>query len=705
MNLYTYQRVNELLLWQLAYHLSGSTLLGITEQEPLGSLPLPIRTAVLKTVDQFKPDAIDLRLNKKSPLDFAEGEYEWVENWNYKNYLQIDTIGKQQNNLTDPCLVRLLQKLPEHYSTYQKVALKLLKEAVENHKSHLTVADFQPMVATFALAILDIVALVERVAQLYDLSVILPKIEIYLVGSIDEFGVTQLLRYYRGVDLTATANCIDSSQTSIQLVKTKELPKDVDFILVSESLNSYPSTNSYSFNDLKKIADDFVTLVGNIPPLQAYPVSFERPILDYFARRYFLVPEIKPEQLEIIQKALRNGSGLGLLPTGFGKSLIFQLYALLIPRTTLVISPLNALIRDQIHNLNRIGLKCVESITSSDSSKKKKDKLATFHSGLYRLLYISPERLQISEFYNDLKAKMQESPVGALVIDEAHCVSEWGHDFRPAYLQIERLQQSLEDSCGRKVPIIALTATASEPVRKDIMRVLRLSQENVVQLVSSDRPELSLSVHIVDKPENKPKILTRLIKEVVPQVLDISFEELISSNQDFSYPHAGVVFGIYASPQGSQTIVEGVHHIAYTIKKDLIYNNKNLVQVHASASPKCCPECGSTVLQNQQKELCKCIECGALFKKSDSKNYSTWTKHVQEQQDKFQNNKFPLLVATKGYGMGIDKRNIRFIIHQSLSSSLEAYYQEAGRAGRDRKHAHVALMYHAPHIDCQKRVH
>lgn len=697
--------MNELLLWQLAYHLSGSTLLGITEQEPLGSLPLPIRTAVLKTVDQFKPDAIDLRLNKKSPLDFAEGEYEWVENWNYKNYLQIDTIGKQQNNLTDPCLVRLLQKLPEHYSTYQKVALKLLKEAVENHKSHLTVADFQPMVATFALAILDIVALVERVAQLYDLSVILPKIEIYLVGSIDEFGVTQLLRYYRGVDLTATANCIDSSQTSIQLVKTKELPKDVDFILVSESLNSYPSTNSYSFNDLKKIADDFVTLVGNIPPLQAYPVSFERPILDYFARRYFLVPEIKPEQLEIIQKALRNGSGLGLLPTGFGKSLIFQLYALLIPRTTLVISPLNALIRDQIHNLNRIGLKCVESITSSDSSKKKKDKLATFHSGLYRLLYISPERLQISEFYNDLKAKMQESPVGALVIDEAHCVSEWGHDFRPAYLQIERLQQSLEDSCGRKVPIIALTATASEPVRKDIMRVLRLSQENVVQLVSSDRPELSLSVHIVDKPENKPKILTRLIKEVVPQVLDISFEELISSNQDFSYPHAGVVFGIYASPQGSQTIVEGVHHIAYTIKKDLIYNNKNLVQVHASASPKCCPECGSTVLQNQQKELCKCIECGALFKKSDSKNYSTWTKHVQEQQDKFQNNKFPLLVATKGYGMGIDKRNIRFIIHQSLSSSLEAYYQEAGRAGRDRKHAHVALMYHAPHIDCQKRVH
>ncbi|NEP47931.1 MAG: ATP-dependent DNA helicase RecQ [Moorea sp. SIO3C2] len=695
--------MSELLLWQLAYHLSGSTLLGITEQEPLGSLPILIRTATLKTVKEFKPDAIDLRLNQKSPLDFAEGEYEWVENCDYKSSLQFDTIEKQDNNSTDR-LLRLLQKLPERYPTYQQVALELLRQAVDNGKSHLAVADFQPSVATFALAVLDTVALVERVALLYGLPVILPKVEIYLVGSIDPFGVTQLLHHYRGVDLSETTNRIDSCQTSVGLVTTEELPKHVDFVSAAESLNSDSPPNSHSFNDLEKIADDFVTSIGKVPPLQAYPVSFERPTLDYFARRYFLIAELKPEQVKLIQKALRNESILGLLPTGFGKSLIFQLYGLLIPRTTLVISPLNALIRDQVHNLNRIGLKCVESITSSDSAKKKKkDKLENFNSGLYRLLYISPERLQISEFYNHLKAKIQESPVGALVIDEAHCVSEWGHDFRPAYLQIERLQQTWEDASGLTIPIIALTATASEPVRKDIMRVLRLSQESIVTLPSSDRSELSLSVHIVDKPENKPKILTRLIQEVVPQVLDISFEELIPNNQNFYYPHAGVVFGIYASPQGRQTIVEGVHHIAYALKKNLI-SDGNLVQVHASGAPGRCPECDSTVLQNQQKESCKCIECGALFQKSDTKNYSNtiWTKHIQEQQDKFQNNKFPLLVATKGYGMGIDKGNIRFIIHHSLSSSLEAYYQEAGRAGRDKKHAHVALMYHAPHLDCQK---
>ncbi|NEO38410.1 MAG: DEAD/DEAH box helicase [Moorea sp. SIOASIH] len=531
--------MSELFLWQLAYHLSGSTLLGITEQEPLGSLPIPIRTATLKTVKKFKPDAIDLRLNQKSPLDFAEGEYELVENCDYKSSLQFETIEKQDNNSTDR-LLRLLQKLPERYPSYQQVALELLRQAVDNGKSHLAVADFQPSVATLALAFLDTVALVERVALLYGLPVILPKVEIYLVGSIDEFGVTQLLHQYRGVDLTETTNRIDSSQTSVALVTTQELPKDVDFVSATESLNRYPPENSHSFNDLEKIAARFVAKVGDVSPLPAHPVSFERPTLDYFARRYFLIAELKPEQVQLIQKALGNESILGLLPTGFGKSLIFQLYALLIPRTTLVISPLNALIRDQVHNLNRIGLKCVESITYSDSAKKKQDKLENLHSGLYRLLYISPERLQISEFYNDLKAKIQESPVSALVIDEAHCVSEWGHDFRPAYLQIERLQQTLEDACGRKIPIIALTATASEPVRKDIMRVLRLSQDSIEQLASSDRPNFSLSVHPVSKPQQKPDVLADLLKEVVPQILSIPFEELILKGD--KPVHAGVIF-------------------------------------------------------------------------------------------------------------------------------------------------------------------
>ena len=679
--------MSELLLWQLAYHLSGCTLLGITEQESLG-IPIPIRTAVLKTVKQFKPDSINLRLNKKFPLDFAEGEYEWVESWNYQNYSQLE-----------PSLERLLQKLSERYPTYQKIALKLLKQAVENKKSRLVVADFQPNVATFALAILDLIALVERVSQLYGLSIALPNVEIYLVDSVD-IGVTELLKNYQGGDLSEAANFIDSPQTSVRLLSTKELPEEVDFISVAECLEHKILKNSYSFDDLEKLALEFVDGIGNRPPLQAHPVYFERPILDYFARRYFPIPELKPEQLELIQKALHNESILGLLPTGFGKSLIFQLYALLIPRTTLVISPLKALIRDQVSNLERTGLNCVESIISGETAKQRKTKLQGLKFARYRMLYVSPERLQIGEFYDELKATMHQNPVGALVIDEAHCVSEWGHDFRPAYLQIGRLQETLEAASGRKVPIIALTATASEPVRKDILRVLGLSQESIVQSPNSDRPNFSLSVHRVSEPEDKSEELARLVKEVIPKVLSIPVESI--SIEQSSYDNAGLIFGIYANSHGRRTFSEGVQNIAYELKKRLS-NDDNLVQVHASSAPDLCPECGSTAIQDENTKNRSCLECGTFFAKRETDKISNWDKSIQQRQDDFQNNQFPLMVATKGYGMGIDKRNIRFVIHHSLSSSLEAYYQEAGRAGRDRQHAHVALMYHPPHSECQQK--
>jgi ATP-dependent DNA helicase RecQ len=687
--------MSNLLLWQLVYHLSGLTILGRTEQEPLGSLPISIRTAVLKTIDLQNPGTIELTLFKESLL-FAEGEYEWVDSWGSQKKTVSELIKQQYNH-------PILHQLSERYSTYQKVAFTLIWQAVNGGQSRLKIADYQPTVAALALAVLDSLALIERVAELYGLPVELPEVDLYLVGSVDEFGVTQLMRYYRGAAFDETASNIDYCQTTVQLVATTELPSDVDFVSVAESLSYQQNETNYTFDKLEKFVLPFLDYVGNVPPLQARPVSFGRPTLDYFARRYFLVPELKPEQVELIQKALSNESCLGLLPTGFGKSLIYQLYALLIPRTTLVISPLRALIRDQVHNLSRPGLTCVESISSLDRTQaKKNEKLRLcFQEFRYRLLYITPERLQIKEFYDELKATMQNSPVGALVIDEAHCVSEWGHDFRPAYLQIERLQQALEEASGQPVPIIALTATASEPVRKDILRVLGLTSNSVVQLASSDRPELSLSVHSASEPQDKPVLLADLIQTIVPQVLSISLEELVPTNESPPYSHAGLIFGIYANSHGRSTIGEGVHHIAYELRNRLISDN-SIIEVHASSVPDCCPKCGSSVMKDVSNKHCRCLECQEVFQESQTKPLKNWDKLIQQRQDDFQDNQFPLLVATKGYGMGIDKRNIRFVIHHSLSSSLEAYYQEAGRAGRDKQHAHVAMLYHAPHPKCKE---
>lgn len=861
------------LLWKLAYHLAGPTLLGKTAREPLGPLPVPIRTAVLKTVAELDPEAIAFELCKQDLL-FAEGEYEWVAWWRYRDrtlgevlrriqvgtrlryastedyyrehnlarpegetedehyaerffveevfwplfgleglsYLRpqvpfrdsddrqryIDFVlegarkyaieiegetyhseehisqerfddetqrrrslsdagydyypftfseiqqGRARdalNELTsrDPVLARLIRMvptetdqpatplltylkyllhfLPQRYPLYQKVALTMLWKASAQGRAHLRIAEYQPTVAALALAMLDTVALVERVAELYNLPITLPQIDFYLIEPVDRFGVKRLLFHYLGGEPGEANRCVDASRTVVRLLWATELPTDVDYVFGTRAIEDVSPENALTYNELGRFVAPFLVQVGSIPPLNAQPVPVNRPVLDYFARRYFLVPELKPEQVELINRVLCNESGVGILPTGFGKSLVFQLYALLVPRTTLVISPLRSLIRDQVHHLHRLGLTCVQSITSDDRAARN-ERLGNFFNYRYRLLYIAPERLRITSFSNALRAQMSRTPVGALVVDETHCVSEWGHDFRPAYLQIARLRQNLEEASGRSVPIIALTATASDEVRKDILSVLNLQPDSVEQLASSDRPNFSLSVHPVNEPERKSEELARLVQEVIPRILNIPFNELIPINSQPPYPHAGVIFGIYADAHGRTTLGEGVHYIAQEIQ-DRIVSDANLVQVHASTAPtKCCPSCESPLSRRATHQeirdagrdpqecteayLCLRLRCNHLFDEQESVEPTNWDEEILRRQDDFQDNQFPLLVATKGYGMGVDKRNIRFLIHHALSSGLEGYYQEAGRAGRDNQHAHIALMYLQPHPDCRR---
>jgi ATP-dependent DNA helicase RecQ len=685
-------------LWKLVYHLAGPTLLGITDEESLGSLPVPIRTAVLKTVAEYPGEVIECKLLEES-LQFTVGNYEWIDNWRYKNYQIVETSLSP--------LKLLLQELPKRYPIYQQVVFTLLHQCISSGSSRLVLADYKPTVAAFSLAVLDSVALIEKVAELYGLTLNLPEIDIYLVGSVDEYGVNTLLRHYQGA-----TNYVDSCQTTVRLLTVNELPESVDFTSAGESLNNSLLDNSYTFTQLESFIVPFATEIGEILPLLLQPIStVNRIVLDYFARRYFSVPELKAEQVEMIRKILRNESALGLLPTGFGKSLIFQLYALLVPRITLVISPLRVLIRDQVHSLKRLGFKCVELIIAGETTSQRKAKLSDLYSARYRLLYISPERLQIAElreFSEESAANNQQLPMGALVVDEAHCISELGHDFRPGYLQVVRLQEYLRVASGKQVPIIALTATASEVVIKDILRVLKLTNNSVVELARSKRPELSFSVHVVEKPEDKPGTLVRILQEVIPQALNIPFNELLPRNQNPPFPHTGIIFGMYADSQGRRTFVEGVHNIAYEVKQRLFIDG-SLIQVHASRSPDCCPRCGSPVIQNEtqkvhkkRREVCRCLECGAIFSPVEKKKFPNWERLIQQRQDDFKDSNFPLLVATRGYRVGIDKRNIRFIIHHSLSSSLETYYQEAGRAGQDNQHAHIALIFHPPHPECQK---
>jgi len=784
-------------LWRLTYHIGGLTFLQETTAEPLGSLPMPIRTAVLKTVDEHDPTILNLDLPRQT-LWFSEGEYEWVSRWSYRTsrhqYRHVDEYfreyglghvenqessdehfaerqfvervfvpvfglhgleqlrpqvafkdsegtlrhidfvlegmhryaieiegatyheqqkgadgfrdeklrqrslmlegyhyypfawtdieaGHARNDLTalarhDPLLVRLretrhrqsdvplhlesvLSDLPRRFPDMQCFVLDIVRQATG--RSQLTLVDYQPSVATFTLAVLDTVALIERVSALYGIEAHLPEIDLHIVGSVPSTSVMQLLRHYLGDDTLTGNHCIDSAKTPIRLHWSNSLPPHADYVVADDVAGGMVPEWACTGEEIQRRAASVRTTFSD-SPIDAQPTCLQEGLLDYFARRFFRVPELKREQADLVSRCLRGESGLGILPTGFGKSLVFQLAALLLPRASIVISPLTALIRDQVFNLRRSGIAGIASITGGDARGAKDQSLRDFIAGTCRLLYVSPERLLNDDFTTALLESVKEHPLGLFVVDEAHCVSEWGHDFRPAYLQLAAWRRRVEYVSQRPLPVIALTATASNLVRDDVLHVLDLPATAVVQLASSDRPTLSLSVHTVETPNEKAIMLGDLVRDVIPMALDLPYAELVPDAHVATYPHAGVIFGLYAKAKQPGWIEEDVKYIASTLR-DTMNRPPTLARHYASSGA-----------DSSENERC---------------------------QDAFQADSFPLLVATKGYGMGIDKRNIRFVIHHALAGGLEGYYQEAGRAGRDERHAHVALIYLPPHPECR----
>lgn len=347
--------------------------------------------------------------------------------------------------------------------------------------------------------------------------------------------------------------------------------------------------------------------------------------------------EFREGQFEIISKALEGKDLLGILPTGAGKTICFQLPAMLSSGSSIVVSPLKSLIRDQVTNLWDIGFEFVDYIDSSKTKEEKKQISERFKAGNLKLLYVSPERLQMLDFQEELKETLKGINVDYFVIDEAHCASEWGHDFRPAYLKIRDAANNLGD-CN----ILAVTATASPKVKQDILDIFKIPKKNVINSKSLDREELSFSVIKVDKNKSKDEILINELRRDIPHILgDISEEEL-------SLNGSGIVFTIYANSRGPSTKQFGTTYINNILNNNGFKTNAFYSELNESIKGKI--------------------------------------------QDDFKRNKFPLLVSTKGFGMGIDKPNIRYIIHMCYPNSLEAYYQEAGRAGRDREHAHSVII-------------
>lgn len=322
-------------------------------------------------------------------------------------------------------------------------------------------------------------------------------------------------------------------------------------------------------------------------------------------KQYWGYDSFRGIQEEIINSISENKDTLGLMPTGGGKSITFQVPALAKDGLCLVITPLIALMKDQVQNLRKRGIKAL----SIYSGMNRQDIITTLENcifGNYKFLYISPERLDTEIF----RTKLRKMKVSMITVDESHCISQWGYDFRPAYLKIAEIRELLPD-----VPVLALTATATPEVVKDIQARLHFRRENVFRM-SFERSNLA---YIVRKTDNKTGELLHILR---------------------SMPGSAIVY--VRNRRRTKEITE-------------LLNNEDITADFYHAG-----------LDDATKDI---------------------------RQHRWQSGGSRVMVATNAFGMGIDKPDVRIVIHMDLPDSIEAYFQEAGRAGRDGQKAYAVILY------------
>ena len=339
--------------------------------------------------------------------------------------------------------------------------------------------------------------------------------------------------------------------------------------------------------------------------------------LQNILKTYFGYDEFRNGQDKLIESIIKGRDALGIMPTGGGKSICYQLPAIALDGITIVISPLISLMKDQVDSLNELGINAAFMNSTLDNGEFLQI-LEGIRGNSYKIVYVAPERLNTDSFIN----LVRDIRISLVAVDEAHCISQWGHDFRPSYLEIPRFINSLK----QRPAVAAFTATATKEIIKEIKRLIGL--RNPIEVTTGfDRPNLYYQVL---KVSNKSKFLIEYL------------------NENFK-TESGIVY--CASRKSVESLVK-------------ILNDKGFSAVGYHGG------------MNSEER--------------------------QNNQDEFILGNKRLIVATNAFGMGIDKPDVRFVIHYNMPKNMEAYYQEAGRAGRDGEKSDCILLYSASDIVKQK---
>lgn len=369
-------------------------------------------------------------------------------------------------------------------------------------------------------------------------------------------------------------------------------------------------------------------------------------------------------QVTAIKRALRREDSIVLLPTGSGKSIVFQMVALITPGMAFVVCPIISLIEDQIINLRASGVDRISGITSQSTQEEKRQAGADLANCQTLICYVAPERFQNRVFTGSVKKFASTNLISAIAIDEAHCVSEWGHDFRTAYLG---LADACRDVCRTNKavpPLLALTGTASSSVLVDMRNDLGIKGDDaIIQPNSFDRPEIHFRIIPVGSSD-KMDALANLIQNKIPAEFNSNFESFYKPDGSDSY--CGIVFCPHTS------------------------GNYGIQATSAALNA------GHPGVWDSIDSMLPGIACFYSGKRPPRVS-SSWDDLKRQHASEFKHNEKTIMVATKAFGMGIDKPNVRWIVHFGLSGSLESYYQEVGRAARDRNISYAYLLVSDDH--------